>query len=173
MLLGSCNLDGQASWNRSKTVYSKTVFKRGTSSEQCSKNISRDWHITIHSGLSSSKHGQMHLELLNFTTSNQIIKNIFYSPKYNTKSKDYSSLGWGCTIHRLHLCRGVRTPSTDVFVYDIKLSDGDDPTLEIWRMWSTPLLPLLPRHQWPDVIEPKGPIDGSNRTICLQTNDWC
>ena len=37
--------------------------------------------------------------------------------------------------------------------------------LEIWGMWSTPLLPSLPGPLWPGVVAPdKGPIYGLNRT---------
>ena len=28
--------------------------------------------------------------------------------------------------------------------YDTKLSDSENPVLELWEMWSTPSLPLLP-----------------------------
>ena len=38
--------------------------------------------------------------------------------------------------------------------------------LELWGMWSTPLLPSLPGPLWPGVVAPdKGPIYGLNRTI--------
>ena len=37
--------------------------------------------------------------------------------------------------------------------------------LELWGMWSTSLLPLLPGPLWPGVVVPdKGPIYGLNRT---------
>ena len=37
--------------------------------------------------------------------------------------------------------------------------------LELWSMWSTPSLPLLPSPLWPRVVAPdKGPIYGLNRT---------
>ena len=37
--------------------------------------------------------------------------------------------------------------------------------LELWEMWSTPLLPSLPGPLWPGAVAPdKGPIYGSNRT---------
>ena len=32
--------------------------------------------------------------------------------------------------------------------YDIKPSDGEAPALDIWGMWSTPSLPLLPGPLW-------------------------
>ena len=52
---------------------------------------------------------------------------------------------WGCRISQLHLCRRVRTPPLPMYPrYDIKQSDGEAPALEIWGMWSTPSLPLLP-----------------------------
>ena len=37
---------------------------------------------------------------------------------------------------------------------NIKPSDGEAPTLEIWGIRSTPSLPLLPGSLWPGVIEP-------------------
>ena len=37
--------------------------------------------------------------------------------------------------------------------------------LELWGMWSTPLLPSLPGPLWPGVVAPdKGPIYGLTRT---------
>ena len=52
-------------------------------------------------------------------------------------------VGWGCRIHRLHLCRGLR-PLHESPGYDTKQSDGEVPVmLELWGMQSTPLLPLL------------------------------
>ena len=50
--------------------------------------------------------------------------------------------GWGCRIHRLRRCGGVRDECPG---YDIKQSDGEAPALEIWGMWSILLLLLLPR----------------------------
>ena len=64
-------------------------------------------------------------------------------------------VGWGCRIHRLLLCRGVRPPPNGCPGYDSKQSDGEVPAvLELWRMWSTPLLPLLPGPLWPGVVAP-------------------
>ena len=65
----------------------------------------------------------------------------------------YSPFGWGCRIHRLHLCRGLRSPSTSVLIYDIKQSDGEVPVMqEIWGMWSTLSLPSFPGPLWPGVV---------------------
>ena len=37
----------------------------------------------------------------------------------------------------------------------IKLSDGEAPVmLDLWEMWSTPSLPLLPGPLWPRVVAP-------------------
>ena len=77
-------------------------------------------------------------------------------------------VGWGCRIHRLLLCRGVRhhhpyeNPG-----YDTKQSDSEVPVmLGFWGMRSTPPLPSLPGPLWPGVVVPdKGPIYGSNGTI--------
>ena len=63
-------------------------------------------------------------------------------------------VGWGCRIHRLHLCRGVRRPN-ECPGYDTKQSDGEVPAmLELWGMQSTPLLPSLPGPLWPGVVVP-------------------
>ena len=41
-----------------------------------------------------------------------------------------SSVGWGCRIHRLLLCRGVRPPSKQVSLgYDTKQSNGQVPVM--------------------------------------------
>ena len=78
-------------------------------------------------------------------------------------------VGWGCRIHRLLLCRGVNPLHNECPVNDAKQSDGEVPAmLELWGMWSTPLLPSLPGLLWPGVVAPdKGPIYGLNRT------KWC
>ena len=61
-------------------------------------------------------------------------------------TKPDSPVGWGSRIHGLHLCRGVRPPppSNECPGYEIKQSDGEPPVKDIWGMWSTPLLTLLP-----------------------------
>ena len=39
--------------------------------------------------------------------------------------------------------------------YDTKQSDDEAPVmLELWGMWSTPSLPLLPGPLWPGVVVP-------------------
>ena len=75
-------------------------------------------------------------------------------------------VGWGCRIHRLLLCRGVRPPPNECPDNDTKHSDGEVPAmLELWGMRSTPSLPLLPGPLWLGVVAPdKGPIYGLNRT---------
>ena len=63
--------------------------------------------------------------------------------------------GWGCRIHRLLLCRGVRHPPNDCPGYDTKQSDGEVPAmLELWEMRSTSSLPSLPGPLWPGVVAP-------------------
>ena len=55
-------------------------------------------------------------------------------------------VGWGCRIHRLLLCRGVRPLPNECPGYDTKQSDGEVPAvLELWEMRSTPSLPITPR----------------------------
>ena len=57
-----------------------------------------------------------------------------------------SSVGWGCRIYQLHLCRGIKHPHPNKCPgHDTKQSDGEVPVmLEILGMWSTSSLPLLP-----------------------------
>ena len=62
--------------------------------------------------------------------------------------------GWGYRIHQLLLSRGLKSPQR-VSLYDTKQSDGEAPVmLELWGMWSTPLLPSLPGSIWPGVLAP-------------------
>ena len=82
-------------------------------------------------------------------------------------------VGWGYKIHQLLLCWKVRPTPNKCPGYDTKQSDGEVPVvLELWRMRSTPLLPLLPGPLWPGVVAPgKGPIYGLNRTkLCFLHN---
>ena len=99
--------------------------------------------------------------------------------------KMYCPVSWGCRINRLPLCRRVRPPPpNECRGYDTKQSDGKVPVmLELWGMWSTPLLPSLTGPLWPGVVAPdKGPIYGLNRTklcflhytdFCIQTAYFC
>ena len=64
-------------------------------------------------------------------------------------------VGWGCRIHRLLLCRGVRlpTPKRVSLIYETKQSDGEVPVIVgIWGMRSTPLLLSFPGPLWPGVV---------------------
>ena len=83
-------------------------------------------------------------------------------------------VSWGCRIHWLHLCRGARLPPYECPGYDTKQSDGEVPAmLELWGMWSTPSLPLLPGPLWPGVVAPdKGPIYGLNRINSILMLKW-
>ena len=64
-------------------------------------------------------------------------------------------VSWGCRIHWLPLCRGVRPPPNECPGYDTKQSDGEVPAvLELWGMRSTPSLPSLPGPLWPGVVAP-------------------
>ena len=86
-------------------------------------------------------------------------------------------VGWGCRIHRLHLCRGVRPHPNECPGYETKQSDGEVPAmLELWGMRSTLSLPLLPGQLWPGVVAPdKGPLYGLNRTkpCFFHYTDFC
>ena len=60
----------------------------------------------------------------------------------------YCPVSWGCRIHWLHLCRGVRPPPPNECPrYDTKQSDGErvPAVLELWGMRSTPFIAIAPR----------------------------
>ena len=64
------------------------------------------------------------------------------------------SIGWGCRIHRLHLCGGVRPLPTSVLYMTLSI-DGEAPVmLELLGMGSTPLLLSLPGPLYPGVVAP-------------------
>ena len=55
------------------------------------------------------------------------------------------SFVYGCRIHRLHLCSGVRPTHNGFPGYNTKQSDGEVPVmLGLWGMQCTPSLTLLP-----------------------------
>ena len=54
-----------------------------------------------------------------------------------------SPVSWGCRIHRLHPCRGIRHPSLPNEYPDTKPFDGEAPAMEIWGIWNIPSLLLL------------------------------
>ena len=67
----------------------------------------------------------------------------------------FKILGWGCRIHRLHLCRGVRPAPNECPGYDTKQSDGEVPVMsKLWRIGSTLLLPSLLGPLWPGEVAP-------------------
>ena len=50
---------------------------------------------------------------------------------------------------------------------------AESPALEIWGMWSTPLLPLLPGPLWPRLLAPNRvlSIGQIKQTMCKQMTD--
>ena len=64
-------------------------------------------------------------------------------------------VGWGCRIHRLHLCRGVRPNPNECPGYTPKQSDGEVPVMpQLWGMQSTPSLPSISGPLWPREVAP-------------------
>ena len=64
-----------------------------------------------------------------------------------------SPVSWGCRIHRLHLCRGIRPPPNKCLGYNTKQSDGAVPVmLELWGTRSSPSLSQLPGRLWLGVV---------------------
>ena len=45
-------------------------------------------------------------------------------------------------------------PSKECSRCEIKQSDGEDPLLELWRIWYKCSLPLLPGLLWPGMVAP-------------------
>ena len=81
---------------------------------------------------------------------------------------------WGCWIHRLHLCRGVRPHPNEFPGYDTKNSNGEVPImLELWGMRSISLLPSLPDPIWPGVVEPdRVRSSGQTELNCVLMLKW-
>ena len=88
----------------------------------------------------------------------------------------------GCKIRRRHLYAGVIPNQNKCPEYDTKLSNSEAPVLELWRMGSTPSLPLLPSPLWPGVavtvrVPSIAKIKRFNHSLymkpfnCVQTND--
>ena len=78
---------------------------------------------------------------------------------------DYRLVSGGCRIHRLHLCRGVRSHKR-VSWNDLKQSDGEAPIiLELWGIQSTPSLPSFTYPLWPGVVAP-------NRVLTNNMLNW-
>ena len=78
--------------------------------------------------------------------------------RFFRNSLDYNSfcpVSWGCRIHWLRLCRGVRPPPTNIL--DTTQNNqlmGVPVMLKLWQIRSTPLLPSLPSPLWPEVVAP-------------------
>ena len=123
--------------------------------------------VCTHSTLQRRKEN-LYIALLQiYTTISHFEFGCYYSHYSFGRSTFRSScpVGWGCRIHRLLPCRGVRPPN-ECPAYENKQSDGEVRViLELWEMRSTPSLPSLPGSLWPRVVaHDKGPIYGLNRT---------
>ena len=57
----------------------------------------------------------------------------------------------GKNVLTASLHRGKTPPNKECPGYETKPSDGEASALELWGMWSTPLLPLLLVPLWPGV----------------------
>ena len=86
---------------------------------------------------------------------------VFYRPSrlcwkhFLRLNRYYCPVGWGCRIHRVHLCRGVRPYPNECPGYDIKKSDGEVPVmLELWGTQSPSSLLLLSGPLCPEVVAP-------------------
>ena len=77
----------------------------------------------------------------------------------------------GCKIHRLYLCKGIRTR---VSWYDTKQSDGKvSVMLKLWGMRSTSSLPSLSGPLWPEVVTPDRALSiGQIELNCILMLNW-
>ena len=87
--------------------------------------------------------------------------------KLLTFNSVYCPVGWGCRIHRLLLCRGIRPLPTSV--HDMTQNNLMVRFQQCWSFgeYGVPhLLASLPDPLWPGMVAPdKGPIYGLNRAI--------
>ena len=69
---------------------------------------------------------------------------------------------------------GEHPPANECPGYDSKQSDGEAPVmLELWGIWSTPLLLLLPGPLWPAVVAPDSVLSmGQIELNCVLTLNW-
>ena len=84
-------------------------------------------------------------------------------------------VGWGCRIHRLLLCRGIRhLPHNECPGYNTKQSDGEVPVMqELWGMQSTPSLPSLPGPLWSGAVSPHSVLSmGQIELNCVLIQNW-
>ena len=90
----------------------------------------------------------------NFTLKNVLSPPFIKKPQHSIILDSDCPGGWGCKIHRLHRCRGVRPHPNESPWYDTKWFDSEAPViLELWGMRSIPSsLPLLPGPLWPGMI---------------------
>ena len=111
--------------------------------------------------------------ILSELKSDRILRGVLEPEKTQKKVKDYklklatilntnnsfgnkisNPVGWGCIIHRMHLCRGVRS-LPECLAYNTKQSDGETLImLELWGMQSTTSLPLFLGSPWHGVVAP-------------------
>ena len=85
----------------------------------------------------------------------------------------FMSVGWGCRIHWLNLCRGVRPPPPrSVLDITLKPSNGQAPAVEIWRMGSSPSLLLFPGSHWPRVVTPDRVLSMGQIEQNMCANKW-
>ena len=85
------------------------------------------------------------------------------------------SVGWGCGIHPLHLCRGVRPPTpNECLGYDTKQSDGKVPVmLELCGTQSILSLPSLPGPFCLRVVAPDRVLSLDQIELnCVLTLNW-
>ena len=85
---------------------------------------------------------------------------------YYTRNHSFS-VCWGCRIHRLLLCRGVRPLHKECRDGEISIK------LELWGMQSTPSLLSLPGPLWPGMVAYNRVLSmGQIELNCIQMLKW-
>ena len=82
-------------------------------------------------------------------------------------------VSWGCRLHILHICRGVRLLK-QVFRYMTQNNlIVTQVILELWGMWSIPSFPSLPGPLWPGVVATDSILSmGKTEQKCVLILDW-
>ncbi len=105
---------------------------------------------------------------------NNLQRLINHKPKQPTNQLDHGLVDWGCRIHWMHFCRGVRSLPNEYPGYDTKQFDDEVTViLELWGMRSTPSLPSLPSPLWSRVVAPNRALSmGQVEVNCILMLNW-
>ena len=103
--------------------------------------------------------------------------NHFQNTKMPYHLNTYCPVTWGCRIHQLLLCKGVRPHHHQQqvsWIYDTKQSDVEVLVmLVLWWMQGILSLPLLPGSLWPRLVAPDRVLSMSQIELnCVLMLNW-